>query len=405
MKLPSAMETLGYEDLLGGAEPIRLDGVAQLGDGLGNYWRKVLAHLWAGKEVLLGGAGEVPLMGNSFLGGLPTEDVFLEELGRREARIGIYSSGTTGKPRLIWQSLGRILPAVRRAPDYQGQLWAHSYNPCHLAGLLVAMQVFLTRSRMVDLREVELAEVPEAFESAGLDRISVTPTFFRGVPWRKGWTCERIVSCTFGGERVGKEDLEQARTLFPRARVRNLFASTEGGVLMGSETEVFEIDGVDWVRVREGCLEVRSDYVAEWEGRELTEDGWYRTGDQVKELEGPPRAIRFVGRSSGRINVGGLWVDPEEVEAKIRSWRGVTMAFVYGVPNRMTGSVLAAKWMGNADEVCEKELRRFLANELPREAVPRIFEQVDRLPVLASGKVDRLAASGRSHPVEEGVGC
>ncbi len=46
----------------------------------------------------------------------------------------------------------------------------------------------------------------------------------------------------------------------------------------------------------------------------FTEDGWFMTGDRV-DVDG--EYIRFLGRDSGIINVGGQKVYPAEIESVI----------------------------------------------------------------------------------------
>ena len=68
-------------------------------------------------------------------------------------------------------------------------------------------------------------------------------------------------------------------------------------------------------------------------------DGFVDTRDMV-ELRGD--RYYFVGRRDGVINVGGLKVHPEEVEAVINRHPGVQMSLVKARKNPFTGAVVVA---------------------------------------------------------------
>jgi acyl-coenzyme A synthetase/AMP-(fatty) acid ligase len=69
-------------------------------------------------------------------------------------------------------------------------------------------------------------------------------------------------------------------------------------------------------------------------------DGWYCTGDLV-EVDGD--WIRFRGRSSDQINVGGEKVAPSEVEQVLLELDFILEAAVSGEPNPIVGQVVAAR--------------------------------------------------------------
>jgi hypothetical protein len=62
---------------------------------------------------------------------------------------------------------------------------------------------------------------------------------------------------------------QQVREIFPKAKVRNVYASTEAGTLFISEGEVFTVPSIlaSRVRVFEGKLEVAVPMVWNWRSR------------------------------------------------------------------------------------------------------------------------------------------
>src|ERR1700683_933444 len=96
--------------------------------------------------------------------------------------------------------------------------------------------------------------------------------------------------------------------------------------------------------VRDGTLWIRSTRTASaYVGRDAAalrdSDGYVDTGDMV-ELRG--ERYHFVGRRGGIINVGGLKVHPEEIEAVINRDDAVRMSRVKARKSPITGAIVAA---------------------------------------------------------------
>ena len=90
-------------------------------------------------------------------------------------------------------------------------------------------------------------------------------------------------------------------------------------------------------------------------------DGFVDTGDML-ELRGD--RYYFVGRRDGVINVGGLKVHPEEVEAVINRHPQVRMSLVRTRKNPITGALVVA------DVVLEKIGRWQRPAELQQDILP-----------------------------------
>ena len=125
-------------------------------------------------------------------------------------------------------------------------------------------------------------------------------------------------------------------------------------------------------------------------------DGFIDTGDIV-ELRGD--RYYFVGRRGGIINVGGLKVHPEEVEAVINRHPDVRMSLVRSRKNPITGAIVVADVVlraepegpGVADRTQElkREILRACRDELAEHKVPASIKFVSALEVAATGKLVR----------------
>jgi acyl-coenzyme A synthetase/AMP-(fatty) acid ligase len=106
----------------------------------------------------------------------------------------------------------------------------------------------------------------------------------------------------------------------------------------------------------------------------------------------------FVGRKGGIINIGGLKVHPEEVEAVINRHPRVRMSLVRPKRSPFTGAIVVADVVLTAAPAAadsEAELRddilKLCRGALPRHKVPAAISFVPALAVAATGKLLRRA--------------
>ena len=122
------------------------------------------------------------------------------------------------------------------------------------------------------------------------------------------------------------------------------------------------------------------------------------TGDIV-ELRGD--RYYFLGRRGGIINVGGLKVHPEEVEAVINRHPAVRMSSVRSRKNPITGSIVVAEVVlkvqpagGDASTSTaelKEEILQMCRDVLAQHKVPAVIRIVADLDVGATGKIVRHA--------------
>jgi acyl-coenzyme A synthetase/AMP-(fatty) acid ligase len=155
------------------------------------------------------------------------------------------------------------------------------------------------------------------------------------------------------------------------------------------------------LRIEDDTLRIRSSrtalrYLGAHDQTLLDAEGFVDTGDVV-EARGD--RYYFVGRRGGIINVGGLKIHPEEVEAVINRHPGVRMSLVMARKNPIVGTIVAAEvvLVSNADQAHDaatiestraeilEECRRTLA----AHKVPASIRFTSSLAVTASGKLGR----------------
>ena len=118
--------------------------------------------------------------------------------------------------------------------------------------------------------------------------------------------------------------------------------------------------------------------------------GWFTTADLG--TAGPDGRLVVRGRSADVITTGGEKVVAAEVEAALAGCAGVREVAVVGTPDAEWGERVTALVVP-ADAAAPPRLpalRTQVQARLPGYAAPRALVLVDDIPMLASGKPDRL---------------
>jgi o-succinylbenzoate---CoA ligase len=118
---------------------------------------------------------------------------------------------------------------------------------------------------------------------------------------------------------------------------------------------------------------------------DVLRDGWFRTQDRGELVDG---RLKVVGRLDDVVISGGVNVTLTTVQARLLEHPELKDAVVLGVPDAEWGTRVVAFVVG---EPSREELRDWVGEALPRTWAPRDVVQLQALPMLASGKVDRQA--------------
>jgi acyl-coenzyme A synthetase/AMP-(fatty) acid ligase len=319
----------------------------------------------------------------------------------------MFTSGTTGVPKLVGHDLAGLTGAFAGgAAGGEPTVWSTFYDIRRYGGLQILLRAMFGGASMVLSEAGEpAAAFLERLGRRGVTHISGTPSHWRRalMSGRAGAIAPKVIRLS--GEIADQAVLDALKAAWPDAKIGHAYASTEAGVgfevtdgLEGFPAELVEhgAGAVD-LRVVEGSLRVRSDRMAHGyvgvDGMALVDvDGFIDTGDLVER-----RGARwhFLGRRNGVINVGGLKVNPEEVEAVINRHPSVAMSLVRARRSPITGAIVVADVVAGADAVVadEAELRQSILTACRRDLAPfktpASIRFVPDLAIGANGKVLR----------------
>lgn len=301
-------------------------------------------------------------------------------------KIGIFTSGTTGKPKCFHHLLRSLMRNTKINEKHANDIWALAYNVTHFAGIQVILQALLNHNTIIDLFGKNSANADVLLDNYGCNCISATPTYFRNYLFSTNKVNRKIKSVTFGGEKFSDQLLIESKRKFPLARVRNIYASTEvGSILSGNgETFTIPINLKDKIKVStDKHLVIHSSLL---NGKHIDGD-WYDTKDVVETNE--DGTFRFLSRNTDFINVGGYKVNLLEVEEEILKVDGVIDVSVYGRDNSVIGKILVADIV-LSDEYDPKEVKKAITahikNNLQPFKMPRLINVVSELKKNRTGK-------------------
>jgi acyl-CoA synthetase (AMP-forming)/AMP-acid ligase II len=147
-------------------------------------------------------------------------------------------------------------------------------------------------------------------------------------------------------------------------------------------------------RGKEGYLRVRGAAVVErYLGQEQTAldaNGWFDTGDlAIIDARG---FISITGRAKDLIKSGGEWINPGEIETIIGALPEVALVAVIGrVHPKWTERPIVVIESRDGQTLVDADIYDALDGRIPRWWMPDAIEWVVRMPLAATGKIDKAS--------------
>jgi len=323
----------------------------------------------------------------------------------------MLTSGTSGVPKIVGHTLGGLTGAIVADGPARGAppVWATFYDIRRYGGLQIFLRAIIGGGSMVLSQPGEaLSDHVARLNARGVTHISGTPSHWRKLLMSGSAAGFAPRYVRLSGEIADQAVLDGLRHAFPQASIGHAYASTEAGVgfAVNDGREGFPAsiiganrDGVE-MKVVDGSLRIRSrrtahGYVGRHPAVLTDDDGFVDTGDMV-ELRGD--RYHFVGRRGGIINIGGLKVHPEEIEAVINQHAEVRMSRARARRSPITGSIVVADVIladgcdaSQADAIRARILADCRA-KLAHHKVPAMIKFVTALDITAAGKLARSDA-------------
>jgi amino acid adenylation domain-containing protein len=348
----------------------------------------------------------------------------------------MYTSGSTAEPKGVLQNHRNVLQKIMTESDdfriciddrvvlLYSLAFSASVRPIFCA-LLNGAGLF-----PFDVKEEAIRSLPKWLIEERISLHFSTPTLFRQLIAARGgeeiFSTVRVVY--LGSEPVTRSDVESFKKHFgPGCVLVNTMASSETGTALkyfvGQEIEIdgdsvpvgYAARGKEVLLLNEqgaeitvgeiGEIAVKSRYLAPgyWRNSDLTRAKFLpdpEGGDKRTYLTGdlgrmrPDGCLEYLGRKDSRARIKGLWIETAQIEAALTSMQDIKQACVtlrQDEPEkpRVVAYIVPVRPLQTASTTIRRELRK----KLPEHMVPSAFFCVEALPLLANGKVDRLALS------------
>lgn len=241
-------------------------------------------------------------------------------------------------------------------------------------------------------------------------------------PAISGHDLRSVLQIQSGGQRMQPEVRLRTRQLFPNAFVQENFGMSEGllmfvrqgdaeevllqtcgrPVCADDEVRLIDEEGREVPDGEVGELACRGPYtlrgyfgVPEYNARQFTPDGFYRSGDLMRRHASGNYIVE--GRKKDLINRGGEKISAEEIENLILMHPAVQNVACVPMPDAAMGEKMCAYLILHAGQTLSlPELVAFLVrHEIARFKLPERLEVLPEFPVSTFGKVSKKALAER----------
>ena len=334
-----------------------------------------------------------------------------------------FTSGTTGRPKGVLHSHFTAHATVRRCVSFWGISEDDSLfvpSPIgHIGGSLYAFELPWFTGAPAYLMDVwDAQKAVDLLDAGGFTFAAGATPFLQGLVQfarEKNTHLPRLRRFVCGGASVPPSLVEAGTKQFTNAVVSRAYGSSEvplvcPGIrdrsdaghgqntdgLIDVELRVETLDGEPVPNGVEGDIVVRSPssfvgYLqSDDEAGQFTEDGFFRTGDLGRRVDGSYLGI--TGRRKEIIIRMGENISAAEVENALSTCDAIKRVAVVGIAHKRTGerAVAFVELQGGATLTLD-DMRRFLETYgLARQKCPEELHVLEALPTNAIGKVMKM---------------
>ena len=299
---------------------------------------------------------------------------------QNEPGLVLFSSGSTGKSKAALHSLTSLVQkfTVRR-PSLRTMIFL-LFD--HIGGINTLFYIFSNGGVMIAPGDRTPTAICQTVEETRVELLPVSPTFLNLLLLSgeyKDYDLSSLKKITYGTEPMPQSTLDKMAREFPDVALQQTYGLSELGILRsksrsntslwvrvggeGYQTKI--VDNTLWIKAESsmlGYLNAPSPF---------DDEGWFNTQDMV-EVDG--EFVRFLGRDSEIINVGGEKVYPAEVESQVLQLDNIQDVTVHGESNPLSGQIVVARVNLISPEpltALKKRIRIALRDKLPSFKIPQ----------------------------------
>lgn len=307
---------------------------------------------------------------------------FLEYTSNNQTGLILFSSGSTGEPKVMVQNLSVMLNLLSNPKRQKKLTFLIFLLFDHIGGLNTLLNCLNNGSIIVIPSARNPGNIIDLVHKHKVNVLPTSPTFLNLIIMHDNFKREKFDSVkliTYGTERMSKSLLSRLNNYLPKVKFLQTFGTSETGILKtkskSSDSLYFKIDDPNReYKIINNELYLKSKTsisgYKNYENQSFN-DGWFATGDLVEVDD--QSFIKIIGRKNDIINVGGLKVIPSEVENVINTIKGIIDCTVYGEENIIIGNIVCAKIIIDKIEnpkKIKKEIKIVCISKLDKYKVP-----------------------------------
>lgn len=319
------------------------------------------------------------------------------------------TSGTTGKPKHIWLTARQVYLRAKASQDdfSYGKTRFCALFPCNTRPFFVrANATLLSACSIVDTVDIEFMQREK------VDLFCASPR--TAIEWLNGRTiAPKLPLIQVSGARLEPFHIKTLINSF--TVIEDVYGASETskshinriehhdrnivvyGRKLDSKIEIIDEGGnIITEPNRPGLLRVanpymNSNYVGDAKTTEkVLINGYFQSGDIA--AWGERNELIILGRIDQLINLGGMKIDPFQIEAIIENVEGITGAAAIAVPRPLspprTMALVTVSYRAHADKTIEA-VQNMCRTTLPGPAVPLLILVVDEIPRTGDGSPKR----------------
>ncbi len=310
---------------------------------------------------------------------VPQHELLSSLVKSKNPGLVLFSSGTTGDPKGAVHDLVPLLEKFKLPGRTFRTITFLLFD--HIGGFNTLFHMISNGGTIAVTKDRSPEEVCRIIDNYKIELLPTTPTFINMILFSRAYERYDISSLklvTYGTEPMPESTLKTFHNKFPDIKLKQTYGLSELGIMRsksenseslwikvgGEDYQTKIVDGIFYIKARtamKGYLNADSPF---------DEDGWFNTQDRV-EQKGD--YIRFLGRVSDIINVGGEKVYPAEVESVLLDYPGINDVSVTGEPHPLMGQIVTARV--TMDDSAEKnkvvrDIKLFCSKRLEKFKIP-----------------------------------
>ena len=351
-------------------------------------------------------------------------DDYLKDFGQfspyspkeEDLAVCIYTSGSTGKPKGVLYTHanhGNNI-AIATKSKFSVERVLVPTPMFHLNGLITMETSCFCSNTMLIVNSFDPELIIRIIAEYKVDVISTVTPAMAMIVYKMGdrKNFDSVKTIRIGSSTTTKGIIEEIKSKFPNATVSITYGSTEAGAgLFGNEHSFKQIPETsvgypakrNQYRIVDGILHVKTPTMMgayknkkELFDKSFTEDGWYITGDLFRVDE--DGFYYCDGRADDMFKSGGNTIYCSEIEHALESNARVKAAVVVPAYDKIKALKPVAFVI---TDLTESDMFEYLKDKISLYKIPRKFYVTKEIPMVASGKFDRVKLKNMANELGE----